>query len=128
MTTDPDGRRQPPRERFAGPEHAIDLHAIAAQLRTEHTPERDGHRQMTVFQKPPLSLIAFSFAAGGRLKDHHADAQVTIMAVTGLLEVTTASGVHRLPAGSLLVLDPKMHHDVHAPEPSEMLLVVVAGA
>ena len=128
MTTGPDGRRQPPGERFAGPEHAIDLHAIALQLRTERTPGRDGHRQMTVFHKSPLSLIAFSFEAGGRLRDHHADAQVTIVAVTGLLDVTTANGVHRLPAGSLLVLDPKVTHDVHAAEPSEMLLVVVAHA
>jgi quercetin dioxygenase-like cupin family protein len=127
MSASHDQDRLPPRERFARPEDVLDLRAIAANLRLEPTPARDGHRQITLFHKPPLSLITFDFEAGGRLKDHRADAQVTIMAVDGVLEVSTASGVHRLAAGSLVVLDPGVVHDVHALEPSQMLLVVVAS-
>jgi quercetin dioxygenase-like cupin family protein len=127
MPTSPDRDRLPPRERFAAPESVLDVHAIASNLRIESTPVRHGHRQMTVFHKPPLTLIVFDFEAGGRLADHHADAQVTIMAVTGLLEVATSSGTHRLPAGSLVVLDPGVVHDVQAHVASQMLLTVVAS-
>ncbi len=119
-----DGRRQPPRERFAGTEHVFDLGDIAAGLRHESQPVRDGHRQMTVFHKGSMALVVFAFDAGGQLVDHRAEAYVTIMALSGRLEVSTPSQTHHLPAGSLLVLDPGVPHDVHAPEASQMLLVV----
>jgi len=124
MTPESDGGRRPPRERFAGTEHVFDLARIAEGLRDESYPVHDGHRQITVFHKGSQALIVFDFEAGGRLADHVADAYVTIMALSGELEVSTPSQTHRVPAGSLLVLDPGVPHDVHAPEASEMLLVV----
>lgn len=116
--------RRPPRERFAGTEHVFDLRRIAEDLRDESYPVHDGHRQMAIFQKGSLSLIVFDFEARGRLADHVAEAHVTIMALAGALEVSTPSQTHRVPAGSLLVLDPGVRHDVHAPEASQMLLAV----
>lgn len=116
--------RLPPRERFAGAEHVFDLRGIATGLRDENTPVRDGHRQMTIFHKPPLTLIVFDFEAGARLADHRADAQVTILALTGLLVVSTPTQTHRLPEGSALVLDPGVSHDLYAPEKCQMLLAV----
>lgn len=124
MTTESDDDRRPPRERFAGTEHVFDLREIATGLRHESTPVREGHRQMTIFHKHPLTLIVFDFEAGGRLADHRAEADVTILTVSGLLEVSTSSATHRLPEGSLLVLNPGVVHDVYAPETSQMLLAV----
>jgi len=124
MTVNSDQDRQPPRERFAGPEHAFDLRELANGLRDEDIPARDGHRQITIFHKLPLTLIVFDFEAGGRLADHQADAHVMILSLSGVLEVSTPTGMHRLPAGSLLVLDPGVMHDVAAPEPAQMLLTV----
>jgi quercetin dioxygenase-like cupin family protein len=121
---DPGRDRPAPRERVAGTEHVFDLRAIAAGLRDERTPARDGHRQMTIFHKPPLTLIVFHFEAGGRLADHRAEADVTILALTGRLEVSTPTKTHELPEGSALVLDPGVRHDVHAPEGGQMLLAV----
>ena len=74
----------------------------------------------------PVAL--FDFEAGGRLTDHQADAQVTILALTGVLEVSTRAQTHRVPKGSLLVLDPGVRHDVFAPEKSQMLLTVARVA
>jgi quercetin dioxygenase-like cupin family protein len=68
--------------------------------------------------------VVFAFEAGGRLADHQADAHVTILALSGLLEVSTSTQMHRLPEGSLLVLDPGVSHDVFAPEKRQMLLAV----
>jgi quercetin dioxygenase-like cupin family protein len=79
---------------------------------------------MTIRHSALMTLIVFDFEAGARLRDHEADAQVTILALTGLLEVSTPSRTLRLPAGSLVVLDPGVRHDVFAPEASEMLLTV----
>ncbi len=124
MTSDFEPERRPPRERFAGPEHVFDLREVADGLRDEPTPVRDGHRQITLFHKPPLTLIVFDFDADGRLVGHRAEAHVTILALSGLLEVSTPSETHRLPEGSLLVLDPGVIHDVYAPEASRMLLAV----
>ncbi len=124
MTDDSDQVRVPPRERFAGTEHVFDLHAIATGLRREDNPVRDGHRQMTIFHKHPLTLVVFDFEPGGGLAHHHADAHVTILALSGQLEVATPTGKHVLPEGSLLVLDPGVVHDVFAPVASQMLLTV----
>lgn len=124
MTLDAAQGRRPPRERFAGSEHAFNLREIAAGLRDEHAPVRGGPRQMTIFHRTPVTLVLFDFEAGARLTDHQADAQVTILALTGLLEVSTPAQTQRLPEGSLLVLDPGVRHDVFAPEASQMLLTV----
>jgi quercetin dioxygenase-like cupin family protein len=124
MTSQSDQDRPPPRERFAGTEHVFDLREIATGLRHESTPVRDGHRQITIYHGHPLTLVVFDFEAGGRLADHRAEADVTILTLAGLLEVSTPSGTHQLHEGSLLVLDPGVVHDVYAPEASQMLLAV----
>jgi quercetin dioxygenase-like cupin family protein len=124
MTTDAHQERRPPRERFSGTEHVFDLREIATGLRDEDEPVRDGHRQMTVYHKASVSLIVFDFEAGGRLMAHQADAEVMIQAIDGVLEVWTPTRTYRLPAGSLLVLDPGVTHDVFAAEESRMLLTV----
>jgi quercetin dioxygenase-like cupin family protein len=124
MTADSPEHRRPPRERFAGTEHVFDLAETAANLRAEGTPARDGHRQVAIFHQGALRLIVFDFEAGGRLPGHKAEAVVTILALSGLLEVSTPAQAHRLAAGSMLVLDPGVPHDVHAPQPSQMLLTV----
>lgn len=125
---DPGRDRPAPRDRFVGTEHVFDLRAIASGLRDERTPVRDGHRQMTIFHKPPLTLIVFDFEAGGRLADHRAEADVTILALSGRLEVSTPTQTHQLPEGSALVLDPGVRHDVHAPAGGQMLLAVARTA
>lgn len=124
MTPDAVRGRRPPRERFAGSEHAFDLRGVAAGLRDEHAPVRGGHRQMTIYHRTPVTLVLFDFDAGAQLTDHQADAQVTILALAGQLEVSTPAKTHRLPEGSLLVLDPGVRHDVVALEQSQMLLTV----
>lgn len=111
-----------------GAEHFFDLRGIAAALRDESTPVRDGHRQITIYQKAPVTLVVFDFEAGARLTDHQADAHVTILTLRGLLEVSTSEQTHHVPEGSLLVLDPGVRHDVSAPGGGQMLLTVARAA
>ena len=107
-----------------GAEHVFNLRGIAAALRDESTPVRDGHRQITIYHEAPVTLVVFDFEAGARLTDHQADAHVTILTLSGLFEVSTSEQTHQLPEGSLLVLEPAVRHDVYAPEGGQMLLGV----
>jgi quercetin dioxygenase-like cupin family protein len=116
--------RQRPADRFAGLEHAFELASMAERLRRERHPATDGHRQMTIFSDGPVSLVLFDFERDGRLLDHVADGLVTIHVVAGRIAVRTRERSHELPAGSLLVLAPGVAHDLHAHEPSQVLLTV----
>jgi quercetin dioxygenase-like cupin family protein len=116
--------RQRPADRFAGSEHVFELAEIAERLRHEPHPATEGHRQMTIFSDGPVSLVLFDFERGGRLVDHVADGLVTIHVVAGRIAVRTQERSHELPAGSLLVLAPGVAHDLHALEPSQVLLTV----
>ena len=119
-------RRQPPVERSAVSEVAIDPPAIAARLRQEDASieSRGGHHQLAVFRRWPVTMMVFAFDAGGTLSDHSANGLVTIHVYGGALTIRTPDNEFSLRAGMMLVLAPAIRHSVTAVEPSEMLLIV----
>jgi quercetin dioxygenase-like cupin family protein len=120
----PDRLRPAPSERFAGARHAFDLHEALRALRKDGSVARNGHRQMTLFQRPPVTQVLFAFDEGGHMPTHMAGGLVTIHVLEGTLMVQAEGVEHRLQAGSLLVLTPGVPHDVRAPAASAMLLTV----
>ncbi len=68
--------------------------------------------------------MLFDFEAGGRLKDHAADGYVTVLVLSGEIRMTTAEEQHGMSADSLLVLRPRIRHDVEALTASRLLLTV----
>ncbi|HEY6088439.1 MAG TPA: cupin domain-containing protein [Gemmatimonadaceae bacterium] len=116
--------RPSPSERFAGPEHRIELASALDALRKEPHEGKDGHRQITVFRKGPLRLVLFAFEAGGTLPAHRAPGLVVIHVLRGTVSVRTPSETHDLTAGRILVLDPEVGHDVKAHEQADMLLTI----
>jgi len=119
-----DRLRPPPSERFAGPEHRIDLTAALESLRVEHHDSTERHRQITVFHKGPLRMVLFAFEAGAGLPSHRAPGFVVIHTLRGRITVKTLNDTHDLAAGQLVMLDPEVVHDVTAVESSDMLLTV----
>ncbi len=119
-----DRQRVRPSERLAGSEHLFDLVAAAEALRRAAAPARAGHRQVTLVHEGGMSAVLFDFEAGGRLSDHEADGLVTIQTIAGMVDVATPQTTHELPAGSLLVLEAGIVHDVVAHVPSQVLLIV----
>ena len=128
--------RVEPRERFAGDEHHLNLMQVFATLEAEandaaqnsaHAPQ-SGHRQITVFHRAPVTMVAFAFSDGGVLSDHKAAGLVTIQAVQtsadGVLEVRTASQNYQLQSGEIVILDPNVVHSVSSRGASRMLLTV----
>ena len=119
-----DRLRTPPAERFAGSLHVFSLSAALEQLRAEDHPARDGHRQVTIFSRAPVTQVLFSFEPEGRLVEHSAPGLVTIHALEGRLLVSARGEESELGPGSVLILDPDVPHDVRAVELSAMLLTV----
>lgn len=116
--------RETPQERFAAPEHMIDLAQAISALRNETSPIRSGHRQITLYHQRPVTLVLFAFEERGKLDDHKAAGVVTIQAVEGELTVRTEAQEYKLAPGMMVVLAPNVRHSVHATRPSAMLLTV----
>lgn len=127
MSSPSDRLRPPPSERFAGPEHRIELAAALDALRAEPHESTDRHRQITVFHKGPLRIVLFTFEAGAGLPSHRAPGFVVIHTLRGRITVKTMNASHDLAAGQLVLLDPEVVHDVTAAEPSDMLLTISLG-
>lgn len=116
--------RSHPSGRFAGESHAFNLGEVLRDLRAEaHSAER-GHRQMTIFQRLPVTQVIFAFEPGSELAEHTVHGIVTIHVVEGRLAVQVDGYDHELSAGNLLVLNPDVRHGVRALETSAMLLTV----
>ena len=115
-------------ERFVGAEHHLQLAQIFADLENEARAAQNGHRQITVFHRAPVTIVAFSFDDGGELHDHSAAGLVTIQAVQttaeGVLEVRTASHNYQLQSGEIVVLEPNVVHSVSSRGASKMLLTI----
>jgi len=116
--------RTAPSERFAGNQHVFSLHGILAELRGEDHPARDGHRQITLLQRGPVTQVLFAFDTGGLLQQHSAPGLVTIHVLEGRLDVEAEGVDQELSAGDVLILDADVPHDVRARDRSAMLLTV----
>lgn len=119
--------RPHPEDRFAAPVQQFDLPATLAALRLEPHHAVAGHRQIAIFRRGPVTVLAFDFEPRGCLKEHRADGVVIIQALSGQLRVTTGDASHDLPEGHLVALEPGVLHSVHALTASSMLLTVCKG-
>lgn len=119
-----DRLRPAPAERFAGDSHLFDLGEALRALRAEKHAAKDGHRQITIFRRPPVAHVLFAFEPGGVLRRHSANGLVTIHVLEGSLRVEADGRDHELAAGQILILAPQVPHDVRAGEASAMLLAV----
>lgn len=116
--------RAAPLERFAGASHVFDLGAVLNELRAEAHSGQNGHRQMTIFRRLPVTQVLFDFELGGELANHSAHGLVIIHVLEGRLMVLADGHEHELSAGHVLILNPDVRHDVRAPEAGAMLLTV----
>ena len=119
-----DRLRTPPAERFAGTNHLFSLADALAELRAEDHPARNGHRQITLFHRGPVSEVLFSFEPGGHLEEHSAPGLVTIHVLEGKLSVDAEGEDRQMTEGDVLILDADVPHDVRSKDGAAMLLTV----
>lgn len=123
-TSEENRLRARPKERFGAQENMIDLPEAIRKLREESATARHGHRQITLDQWGPVTLVLFAFEEGGDLVDHQAAGVVTIQALEGELIVRTDEEEYRLSPNMMVVLAPNIRHSVQATQASAMLLAV----
>jgi quercetin dioxygenase-like cupin family protein len=116
--------RESPKMRFGAAENMFDMKDALRKLRHEDSPERAGHKQITLDQYGPVTVVLFAFDEGGALKDHKADGVVTIHAIEGELIVRTDAQEYKLDADMMVMLAPNVRHSVEAAKKSAMLLTV----
>jgi quercetin dioxygenase-like cupin family protein len=116
--------RQSPAERFAGPQHLIELASVAARLREEIQSGGHGHRQESLYKRGKTSVSLFLFEPQARLASHRAKGTVVIQVLTGRFVITAEGQANNVGPGGLLVLASGVEHDLVAHEASEMLLTV----
>jgi quercetin dioxygenase-like cupin family protein len=93
-------------------------------LLAEPLPQNRQHRQETLYRHGPLTIALFLFDQGASLPQHAAEGTVIVQVLKGRLKLVAEGHARDLPAGSLLVLSPRVTHDVQALEPTHMLLTV----
>jgi quercetin dioxygenase-like cupin family protein len=118
--------RVPPRQRFAGNEHVINLDKAFTDLPRESTVYQ-GHMQKAIYRLGPTTTAIFQFEKGGTMDQHAVEGEAIIHVLSGRLGVRTPSKNHELRGGDMLLLNPGVPHDVKAMEPARMLLTVVLG-
>jgi len=119
-----DRLRPHPQERFSAPAQVLDLTRTAQELRSEPHPAVEGHRQIALFRRGPVTLVQFVFEPGGVLPEHSAEGVVTIHTLAGRLVVVADDEAHTLGPDQVLALAPGVPHTVRAETASEMLLTV----
>ena len=75
-----------------------------------------------VLTAPGLRVTLMHFAAGQELSEHTSTARALVQVLTGSGDFTFHGETHRLKAGDLLHLPPKLPHAVRAVDDMAMLL------
>ena len=123
--TDDDGRLRPhPIDRAIDTSQIIDLAAALERLRAEEHPAPQGHRQVTLFHRSPVTMVLFAFTAEGVLPNHQAKGVVTIQVLEGSVTIQADATDYVVNRDQVLVLNPGTPHSVQALQPTAMLLTV----
>ena len=123
-TPDEERLRESPRERFGSAENMFDMAEALRKLRGEASPERAGHKQITLDQYGPVTVVLFAFDEGGSLKDHKAAGVVTIQVLEGDLTVRTDAQEYKLGPKTMVMLSPNVRHSLDANTACAVLLTV----
>ena len=106
--------REAPAQRFDASHLSFDLRAELADLLSEPTEAKHGHRQKTLFKYHARTIALFALDAGAELREHSTSGTITIEPIEGDLIVTVEGDERPLRAGQLLVLAPDTPHAVRA--------------
>ena len=129
MTSADNQRLRPhPENRFSQPSTCVDIHAVAATLRSEPNTGERGHRQETVFKHGNVTVALFVFDRFSHLPEHVAQGIVTMHVLKGSMKISAGTVEHELKAGQMLVVNPGVRHALKAEEESEVLVSVHLGA
>lgn len=97
------------------------------ELRSLEPYEREGRTARTLISTEDLRVVLVVMKAGNHMKEHRADATVTVQTLAGELVLKLPQREVTLPAGRLLAMGEGLRHDVQANVDSAFLLTLGWG-
>ncbi len=95
------------------------------ELREQDSWQRGtGRSSKTLAKYPDFRVVLVLMKAGSEMKEHHADARISVQTLQGKVRVHLPDRAVELGAGELICLEAGIHHDVEALEESAFLITV----
>lgn len=121
------GSQQRQARRLVGPALQFDLSEELASLKEEPSWREGDRNARTLVEEPSYRVVLTALKAGTHVREHRAPGWASIHALAGHLRLRLPNDeMVDLPTGGLLVLEPRLAHDVEALEEGAFLLAVVA--
>ncbi|GEM_PF-2737496 len=107
----------------------VNLETAIDELQAKLAATGGTHEALAVSHPGRMTAVLFCFRRGHVLQDHAAPGPVSIHALRGSLRVRVVEETETvaLAAGSVLLLDPGVHHSVEAVEDSALLVTIGAA-
>lgn len=110
---------------LANPLLRFNLSEELRQLRSEDSWQREtGRSSKTLAKYPDFRIVLVLMKANTQMKEHHADARISIHSLQGKIRIHLPDQKVKLPAGELMALDHGIPHDVEAVEESAFLITI----
>ncbi len=95
------------------------------QLREQDSWQRGtGRSSKTLAKYPDFRIVLVLMKADSEMKEHHADARISVQILKGKIQVHLPDQSFELNAGELICLEAGIHHDVKSLEESAFLITV----
>jgi len=95
------------------------------QLREKDSWTRgSGRSSKTLAKYPDFRIVLVLMRPGSEMKEHHADARISIQTIQGRVRLQLPDQAVELGGGELMCLESGIHHDVKALEESAFLITV----
>jgi len=95
------------------------------RLREEDSWTREtGRSSKTLAKYPDFRIVLVVMKSGSEMKEHHADARISIQTIQGKIRLQLPDRPLELGSGELMCLESGIAHDVKALEESEFLITV----
>ena len=123
----------PQRDTETGREHEVGVLAAPLlkfkleeeiqQLRSEGR-WQSGHTAKTLAKYPDFRVVLVVMKTGGRLEKHRTEGRISVQALAGSINFSTAEQSVQISAGQMITLERDIPHDVEAVTDSAFLLTI----
>jgi quercetin dioxygenase-like cupin family protein len=121
---EPVGSSRRPDPQLTGAALPFDLDGEVRELRLEETWTRTGQNAKTLVKHPDFRIVLIVLRAGAHIREHEADARVSIQCLSGHLRLSLPGEAVDLRAKHMIVLDKSVPHEVEALRESALLLSI----
>lgn len=109
---------------LAKPVVEFDLPRMIEKVRSEPAFRAEGHSAATIVKYSDLRMVLLALRAKAVMREHRADARISVQTLTGHARLRLPGHVVDMPAGRGVALERGLPHDVEAVEESALLLTL----